>query len=329
MEAANITIEELVPSFEQKVVILGHIRPDGDCVGSCMGLYHYLHDNMPELDITVCLQEYDHSFKSVLPGTEVIVPMSEMDMTQVFDLCITCDASGMERLGDAAVLFDNAKDTVCIDHHITNQGFAKINYIRGGLSSTGEALCELFDFTKISEACAACLYLAIAHDTGIFKFQATTCDTMMYAGKLLDKGVNPAEIIDRTYYMCTPAHAKLLGRALSVYETAMNGMFVYTVITQKDIAECDARRPDLDGIIDQLRIIEGVEAAAFIYQLENGHYKVSMRSNRIVDCSIICTELGGGGHVNASGADTELTVDELLGHVMKGVELQLKKHDML
>lgn len=316
------SIEEMIPKDIQTVVILGHIRPDGDCVGSCLGLYHYLKDNMPWLELEVCLQKFSDSF-SLLPGADQIICMDQADLNRTFDLCISCDASDLQRLGEAEALFHRAKDTICIDHHITNTGFARKNYVRGGLSSCAETLGCLMDMEKISRDCARCLYLGVVHDTGVFKYSNTSYDTMCFAGRLMDKGLDHTDIIDRTYLGRTKAQTLVCGTAMSHMQTAEDGRITYALITLQDMEACGADQRDLNGIVDQLRIVEGAEAAAFIYEMEAGCYKISLRSNHMVDVSVIAAAHGGGGHVRAAGFELRMVYEDIIDLLIKEIKEQL------
>lgn len=315
-------LEEMIPSGVKTVIILGHIRPDGDCVGSCLGVYHYLKENLPCLEVKICLQEFSDSFLC-LPEADQILPMGTMDLEQTFDLCITCDASDRQRLGDAVKLLDRAGYTICIDHHITNPGFAQENYIRGNLSSCAETLGQLMDMDKISRDCAKCLYLGVVHDTGVFKYSNTSCDTMCFAGQLMEKGLNHTEIIDRTYYGRTKAQTLICGRAMSRMKIFDDGRITHAVITRQDMEECGADQRDLNGIVDQLRIVEGAETAIFMYELETGRYKVSLRSNNLVDVSRIAGKYGGGGHIRAAGCDVWMEYEPLLKLILEEIHKEL------
>ena len=155
---------------KKTIVILGHVNPDGDCIGSCLGLYNYLKENYEGLEVSVYLEKMGVKF-SYLSGYGDV--QTEYDDTKKFDLCITSDASDVPRLGAFAPYRETAKDTFCIDHHITNQGMCRVNVIESWASSASEVLFRLFDREKISKAVAECLYTGIAHDTGIFKFSNT------------------------------------------------------------------------------------------------------------------------------------------------------------
>lgn len=318
----NLQISSMIPAGVRSVVIIGHIHPDGDCVGTCLGLYHYLREKMPELETEVCLQKFDPSFY-LLKDADRIRLMEEMDMSRVFDLCICCDASDKKRLGDADRLFEQAAHTICIDHHITNTGFADVNYIRGGYSSAAETLGELLDMDKVSKSCAECLYLGVSHDTGIFKFSNTTLNTMIFAGKLLEKGIDQTSIIDKTYYARTIVQTRICGYAMEHVQLYADGKISAVVLHLDDMQRFGADSGDLDGIVDQLRIIEGVETAVFLYEQKKDHYKASMRSNNYVDVSKIAASHGGGGHVRAAGFDQSMAAEEILSMVLAEIQEQL------
>ena len=178
-----------------------------------------------------------------------------------FDLCITLDASDKERLGGYAVYFDSAAKTLCIDHHRTNTGFAEQNYIIPDASSCSEVLYTLLDEAKISREAAECLYTGIVHDTGVFKYNSTTRKTMEIAGALMEKGVNAAKIIDDSFYRKTYAQNQILGKALLGSTRILDGRCIFSVVSQKEMEFYSVDTNDLDGIIDQLRITEGVECA--------------------------------------------------------------------
>ena len=164
-EAKALGILDEMLEGKKSIVILGHVNPDGDCIGSCLGLYNYLKENYEGLEVSVYLEKMGVKF-SYLSGYNDV--HTEYDGTKTFDLCITSDASDVPRLGAFAPYRETAKDTFCIDHHITNKGLCRVNVIESGASSASEVLFGLLDQDKISKAVAECLYTGIAHDTGVF-----------------------------------------------------------------------------------------------------------------------------------------------------------------
>ena len=181
----------------EHIVLLGHIHPDGDCIGSCLAMYNYLTENYGELKVSVYLEPMGAKF-GYLKGYGQVKHGFEPERT--FDLCITLDASDEKRLGEFAPYLKTAADSLCIDHHITNQGLARVNVIAGSASSTCEVLYGLLDQDKIGKAVAECLYTGIVHDTGVFKYSNTSRRTMEIAGYLMDQGIDFPKIIDGSFY---------------------------------------------------------------------------------------------------------------------------------
>ena len=170
--------------------------------------------------------------------------------------------------------------------------------------------------------CDGCLYTGIVHDTGVFKHSNTTRKTMEYAGMLLEKGVSTTKIIDETFYQKTFVQNQLLGKALLKSQLYADGQIIISNLSEQDFEELHASTSDSDGIIDQLRITKGVEAAIFLYPIENG-YKVSMRSNEKVKVSEIAKTHGGGGHIRAAGCSMKGTLKDIQSTIISEITEQL------
>lgn len=321
----NRLLEEIERA--DKIGIGGHIRPDGDCVGSCIGLYNYIVSNYKGKEIFVYLGEYSTSFRFLHGISETVTCRNEEEVEQAIKMSVSCDlfialdSSNTERL-EFYKIFEKAKRTICVDHHITNEHYAMTNLVYD-VSSTAEAIYELLDPDKINKDVAEALYLGIVHDTGVFKHSCTTGRTMEIAGKLIDLGVNTAEIIDETFYKKTYVQNQLLGRALLESRLYLNGKVIATVIPASYFAFYHASKPDLEGIVDQLRITKGVEVAVFAYQSGEDSFKFSMRSNRYVDVSKIAFSYRGGGHVRAAGCTMYGSYEEGLKKLLDAIEEQL------
>lgn len=301
-------------------VILGHERPDGDCVGSALGLRNYLKDMRPEMEIDVCIEEFRKGF-SFLEGADKVChdPFTNKE----YEICFVLDCGDETRLGDFISYMKSAKHTVCIDHHITNTGFADECLVDAKASATSEILYSLMDYDKISRAAAECLYLGIVHDTGVFKHSNTTGKTMSIAGALLDKGLNSSYIIDHTFYEKTFRQNKILGQVLLGSERILDDLCIYGVATKEDMDKFGVTKADTDGIIDQLRITTGVEVAIFLTEVKDQEYKVSMRANSIVDVAKICAGYGGGGHVRAAGCSMTGEAKDIIKKLSAEIEVQL------
>lgn len=308
---------------KKTVVILGHVNPDGDCIGSCLGLSNYLKENHGDIEVSVYLETLPYKFDYLKGYGDVI---HEYDPGKQFDLCITLDVSDVPRLGGFAGYLENAGDSLCIDHHITNQGLAAANVIESTASSTCEVLFGLMEEEKISLPVAECLYTGIIHDTGVFKHSNTSRKTMEIAGRLIERGVDFSRIIDDSFFKKSFGQNQLLGRALMESTLLMDGRCIYSVVTRQEMDFYGVTSKSVDGIIDQLRITEGVECAIFLYETGNpAEYKVSMRSNNDLNVSRVASVFGGGGHVKAAGCTMTGTVQEILDSLTGQIRVQMEE----
>ena len=305
------------------VAIGGHVRPDGDCVGACLGLYNYLKENTKDKQIDVYLETVPASFSFLKNSDQVL---TEAKQTMSYDLFIALDCGGRERLGFSEELFLSAKHTVNIDHHISNPFFAEYNQVETDASSACEVLCGLLEDSRISKETAECLYLGIVHDTGVFKHSNTSRKTMDTAGRLMEKGVSASQVIDDSFYRKTYMQNQILGRCLLESILLLDGKIIFSGVSQKMMQLYGAVPADLEGIIDQLRVTAGVEVAILIREESCQKYKVSMRSNGKVDVNKICGLFGGGGHKMAAGCMMDGSVHDVINNLSGQVEHQLKEY---
>lgn len=311
----------------ESVVILGHVNPDGDCAGSCLGLYNYLSEQYPEILTEVYLEPLSVKFNYMRYFDRInhTPPQGE---AKAFDLCITLDASDRERLGEFLPYLESAKASLCIDHHVTNKGMGDSNVIVPNASSTCEVLYTLLEGDKISKETAECIYTGIVHDTGVFKFSSTTGETMRIAGELMQKGIDFGWIIDETFYKKTYVQNQILGRALLESITFLHGLCIFSVIRKKDMDFYGVTNKDLDGIVEQLRLTDKVECAIFLYEKDGHEFKVSMRSKKIVDVSKIAAYFGGGGHVRAAGCTMSGSIHDVINNLSIHIERQLNQAEV-
>lgn len=309
-------------SNAKTIGIAGHVRPDGDCIGSCMALYQYLVKEYPKKKIDVYFESIPDRF---LLLSKIEDAKSACNVDNIYDIFISLDCSDKERLGDAEKYFEQAKHTICIDHHISNMGYAKQNIIVADASSTSEVLFTVLDQSKIDYDIATSLYLGIIHDSGVFKYSCTSRKTMEVAGILLEKGVKNTKLIDETFYQKTYIQNQILGRVLLESILVLDGKVITSCVTQKMMKFYGATTQDLEGIVEQLRITKGVEMAIFLHELEPLRYKVSMRSNELVDVNKIARQFGGGGHVKAAGCTMTGNYYDIINNLLKFVDQQLQE----
>ena len=303
------------------IVVAGHTRPDGDCVGSCMGLYNYLKENYPEKDVSVYLEDTGNAFAYINRIDEAI---TEDDEEKQVDLFILLDTSDIARIGVANKLFENAKSTLCIDHHVSNPGFAMENIIVSNASSASEVLYDLLDEDKISKEVAEAIYTGIIHDSGVFKYSSTSEHTMNVAGKLMSKGIDFQTIIDEGFYAKTYAQNQIMGSALIESIRFFDGKCIFSVVTEREMQFFGVTSKDLSGIVEQMRLTEGVECAIFLYEIEPMTYKVSLRSKKYLDVNKVAGYFGGGGHIRAAGCVCKGTPHDVINNIAERIELEFK-----
>lgn len=313
-------IEEILEQVDI-MAIAGHIRPDGDCIGSCMGLYNYVTENFPKITVHVYLEQPGDVFSYIprigdvrtvcAPGTE-------------YDLMVILDCSTQQRLGVVAECFVRAKKTVCIDHHVSNTGYADICHVAGQDSSASEVLYKLMDPEKVSVRTATCIYTGIIHDTGVLQYQSTRPDTMRIAADLMEKGIDHNKIIDESFYQKTYIQNQVMGRVLAESIMLLDGACIVGGLKKKDLIFYGVDGKDLDGIVNQLRLTKGVEVAIFLYELDTMEYKVSLRSNGKVDVDRVAAYFGGGGHVRAAGCEIKGTFHDVVNNLTPHIEERLQ-----
>ncbi len=304
----------------KNVAIGGHVRPDGDCVGSCMALAEYIRKWYSECNVDVYLEEIAEEYKCIVGTDQIIHEIPET----CYDLFICLDCGDEDRLGFSGKLFEDAKRTYCIDHHISNTAFADDSYIVPDASSTAELVYHVMEDKKITLEIATALYLGIVHDTGVFQYSCAKPSTFRVAAKLLEKGVDAPTLITDTYYEKTYIQNRMLGIALNKSRLHEGGKVISSVITTKEMEELQANPKDLDAIVSQLRITKGVEVAIFLYQTGENSYKISLRAKDYVDVSKVAVTFGGGGHIKASGASMDGTSEEIINKLLTELKEQLR-----
>ncbi len=303
----------------KRIAITGHMSPDGDCAGSCLGLLNYLRDNYPEITA--------HLFLETVKDTLAYLPLFEEirheDSGEEYDLIILLDISAANRIAFCTDILERTPRSLCLDHHRTNPGGFTWMYNDPEASSASEVLYRHLEPEKISLNCATCLYTGIVHDTGVFQYSCTTPETMRVAGELMSRGVDFSTIIEDSFFARTFLQNRVLGEILAESRLYFDGRVVVGSIRRERRWELGVKPIDLDGVVAQLRNTIGADTAVFLYQLDGGEYKISLRSKRIVDVSSIAARYGGGGHIRASGFKTRGEEENILNSILEDIAQQL------
>ncbi|MEE8886740.1 MAG: bifunctional oligoribonuclease/PAP phosphatase NrnA [Eubacteriales bacterium] len=280
------------------VAIAGHVNPDGDCVGSTMGMMLYLKSNFPEIRADVYLENLRDEFRFIEDSDKIRM---ELDEVKPYDLIILLDISSRDRIGVIQPLLPLAGKILCFDHHVTNKESYTWLWNYPEMSSTSEVIYHYMEPDLISEKCAEALYMGIAHDTGIFQYSSTSPTTMRVAANLMEKGIPFSKIVDDTYYQKTYVQNQIMGRTIMESILVFDGKLIIGYVKNKDMAFYGVGPKDMDGIVNSLRNTIGVEVAIFMYEKEPSIWKVSLRSKSYVDVSAVAEKFQGGGHVRAAG----------------------------
>lgn len=317
-----MTLDEILKEINEAetIVILTHETPDGDAIGSSLGMKLALEKIGKNADIVMSKYARMYSF---LPEFETIKGESEI---KNYDLAISLDCATLKRM-DNKEYFENAKKTIVIDHHGSNNMYGDINYVNPVSPACSEILLVILNYfeIEIDVKIGTCLMTGIITDTGGLQYPSTTADTFEYAAELLRKGVNISEICKKTLQTKTKANFELSKRVMERVELLEDGKVAFSYITTKDMEEVNAEEGDHEGLVNIGREIEGVEVAIFIRQKENDDlYKVSMRTGDKVNASDVCLMFGGGGHPRAAGALIPGTIEQVKEKLLKEVRKALK-----
>ena len=321
-----MVIEQLnsIIKNSKNILLVSHINPDGDTLGSMCGLYSLIKDNLKKKCDMVAVSDVPVTY-NFLPYIEDVKHISEFDLSREYDLVITIDVAAIDRCADAEKLFKKAKNTINIDHHETNIGYAGVNIIESQAAATGEIILEIAEKLdwKISFETAVNLYVAIVTDTGCFKFSNTTQRTMESAGKLLALGVNPSEIYQKCYESSSKDMVLFQSYCVNKAEFLNDDKIAYTIVYKKDLEKFNNQGEDFtDGLTEKLRAIRTTEVAFVVKELNSTTSKVSMRSKE-KDIAQVCSAFGGGGHKLAAGAVIKATPKKAVSMIIEEIKKRL------
>lgn len=300
-----MTIEQIDISIKnsKNILLVSHINPDGDTLGSMCGLYSLIKDNYKKKCDMVVVSKIPSTY-SFVPYINAVKQIDDFDLSREYDLVINLDVAVIDRCADAQILFNKAKNTINIDHHETNIGYGNINYVEPFAAATAEVIVEIADKLgwKISKETAICLYTGIVTDTGCFKFSNTTKRTMEFAGQMLNFDVNPAEIYQLCYESISKDMVLFQSYSVNKAEFVKDDKIAYTIVYKKDLEKFNYNGEDFtDGLTEKLRAIKTTEIAFVVKELNSTTSKLSMRS-KSKDIAKVCSAFGGGGHKLAAGA---------------------------
>ncbi len=303
-------IKQIVDKIKEsnKIVLAGHVMPDGDALGAAISMYYMIKKYDKNKDVKVCfndtLPEYmDQINKDIKIYNEV---------EDEIDLLISVDTANIERLAVTNSMIEKAKYKIVIDHHISNKGYFDLNYIKN-VSSASEIVYEFIEGlnVELDENIAKYIYLGIINDTGCFRHPNVTPRTMYIASKLLETGINNNEIYQYIFAK-SKNKAEIFSKSVvdGVYDEKLKFMYYY--LSQEDIKKHNYTRDDMEGASEYMLSIKEVEVSVFMREELDGSIKGSFRSKGTIDVNNIASNFNGGGHKNASGFKTNQSLNDII-----------------
>ena len=314
----SCNLDEIIKS-SKKILLLSHMNPDGDTLGSMCALYSMIYKRFKvKADMNVVSNiPYNYKF---LPNVDLAERY--FDKSLVYDLVITLDVAAIDRVMDSKILFDKAKCTVNIDHHKTNPKFGDYQIIEPNASSCGEVLFNYFKANnwELTEDAAICLYTAIMTDTGNFRFENTSANTFRAAADLVEVGANPNYIYKKCYETKTKNFVMFQNYCVNKAVFLEDNKIAYTTVYKKDLEKFSAGDDFTDGIAETLRAIDTTEVSFVVKEVDTKLTKVSMRSKK-ADVAKVCMAFGGGGHTFAAGCTIKANIKESIAQLLKEIKL--------
>lgn len=322
---SNISLKDMGKLIQQKgsIIILPHVNPDGDAMGSSIALclamrkmgkeaWVLLEDEVPQyinfMDVSCCTKD--------------------KDIIKDPDICICLDCSEENRFPGRRDVYRRGRTKLCIDHHVAKEGFGDHYYIDESEAATAQLVYKLFDSAgwEIDRAVANHLYVGIITDTGCFQYSNTSADTHMIAAELFRKGVSHMDIMIRLYQNVSKKKIDIEKAALDKMQMFADGKIAMTYVSKEMLKSTDATLDDTEGIIDMIRNIEGVELAGFLKE-KNDCVKVSLRAKADGNVDKIAAKFGGGGHVKAAGCTMKMPIEEAFSRLKEEMIASMEQYD--
>ena len=290
-------------------IVTAHVAPDGDAVGSMLATAALLRFLGTKPVACVMEDPVPEKYRWLPQARDIVTPDS---VTHPADTIVVLDASRRERLGKVAGLVNSATRLVVIDHHPEPEPEGHVAFVDTRYAATGEIVAELFDLSgaPMDRDTAECLYTAIAADTGGFRFPSTSARTHRLVAKLVETGIDVADISTRVFDMVSPARFRLMVRVLSRMELCEEGRVACSLVTPRDLEETSAGSDALSNLMNFGRNIEGVQVAVLFRVVDAETTKISLRSTPGFDSSQVARHFGGGGHPGAAGATLTMPLEQ-------------------
>ncbi|MEL7564317.1 MAG: bifunctional oligoribonuclease/PAP phosphatase NrnA [Dehalobacterium sp.] len=323
MNSRMAEIAEVITNND-RILITAHVLPDGDSIGSVVGLGLALESLGKE--VYLVMQDKVPDMYCFLPGTEKILFSHELSAKP--RLAVFLDCSDISRVGDNWIepLLQDIP-VINIDHHVSNEYFGTYNYVDAHAAATAEIVYSLVTELNvdITKDMASALYTGMVMDTGSFQYQNTTRQTFITAASLLEKGVDLSTIRENIYESKSLKNYRLISAAIDNLQFGVDGKVAWTYLDQEIMKKLHADSEHCEGIVSYPISLENVKIGLFFREMENGDVKVGLRCRSGYDVNKIALQFGGGGHQQAAGCTLKGPLHEAINKVIKQTEIMMEE----
>ncbi len=287
-----------------RFLIATHVMPDGDAVGSMLGLGLGLQKKGRQVTMT-CPGGVPENLRFI-PGSDQIVSVDDIQSCE-YDMLVVLDSSDLGRIEGVYERLSPGLPIMNIDHHSTNKGYGTYNYVDSLSAATGEQVYKILISMniRVDPSIAICLFTAIATDTGFFRFSNTTPTTLRIAARLVERGAEPSVISEQVYEARSLENLKMLGRVLDTLQVDKTGKIAWMEVYGNWMSELSLDEGQTEGFVNYARMVKGVEVALIFRESADGKIRVGMRSKGEFDVGALAETLGGGGHTRAAGCSLD------------------------
>jgi bifunctional oligoribonuclease and PAP phosphatase NrnA len=297
----------------QSMMISAHVGPDGDTLGSMLGLKHALPLKYPQLQRIDCLIAGKlPGIYRFMPGMQYVQDVERLTPDQLlgqYDLGVCVDCGAIDRMGPNRPLFERAKHTVNIDHHVSNQQFAQTNLLDVQAAASAEVVADLLAWLNIdlTPDTATCLYVGLMTDTGGYKYKNSTPKVFRLAAQLVQAGADPEAVYKAIFDTRPYKQVQLHAHALSQLDWYCDQRMAIATVTRDHMQQFKCDDEHLEGLVESIRQIDTVQLAGILKETRHGHLKMSLRSdNHALNVAALLEPLGGGGHKMAAGCTIDM-----------------------
>jgi phosphoesterase RecJ-like protein len=313
-----VQILNTILSLEGPIYILSHPSPDGDSVGSTMGLYHLL--GARGIKAVPVLADPPPTYSFLTAGAEVLKPPVDIKGKNI----IVLDCSDVKRLHQTGQSLDGAKLVINIDHHLNNDMFGHENYVDPTVAAVGQILHTMFYGTgPYPQQAAQALFAALFTDTGRFSYGNTNAAVLGVGAELVELGANPQNVYDSIYQNKSSNYYGFLSEALKRISLSSDNRVAIIGLERKLLAEHKLEDWELDDLNEYPRSLKGVRVSAILKETDEG-IKVSLRSKGDLNVATVARDFGGGGHKNAAGASIEMDLNQAIEQLKKRLEQEFE-----